>query len=321
MIDGFKNAPKNMRSHMETIVVTKETLQQMKRPPFQRELRVTKKVEEIAAELKADSGIISGVITIGVLDDVRYLVDGQHRLKAFDISGLPEGIADFRVVEFETMADMADAYFKLNSPIATFRADDKLRALEAGVKPLATIRQRCPFVGYEQIRRNPATSPILSMSMLLRCWKAGTNDSPSGSGGPRATDLALALSDEEANSIVQFLEVAMSAWGRDPQYARLWSTLNFTMCIWLWRRVVLTKFSQRTTQLTTSQFGKCLSSLSADEKYIDWLLNRALSDHSRSPAYNKVKSIFGTRIIAEGWSKKPMLPQPQWATSVNAKYA
>src|SRR5439155_2436385 len=37
------------------------------------------KVRALAEQVKADGGVMPGIITLGVVDGVTYLIDGQHR--------------------------------------------------------------------------------------------------------------------------------------------------------------------------------------------------------------------------------------------------
>jgi len=116
--------------------------------------------------------------------------------------------------------------------------------------------------------------------------------------------------------LVVFLNIAMSAWGRDTEYSRLWSVLNITLCMWMWRRLVLDKERgvKRYVVLNNDQFRKCLMSVSADTNYVDWLIGRHLSNRDRSPAYQRLKSIFARRLTEDGklGKAKVLLPQPVW---------
>jgi hypothetical protein len=124
------------------------------------------------------------------------------------------------------------------------------------------------------------------------------------------------LTDDSAQHLIQFLETAMAAWGRDAEYFRLWGSLNLGLCMWLWRRLVLDKEragSKRYVILTVKQFNNCLMALSADAKYGDWLQGRQLTDRDRGPAYGRVKNIWSARLESEG-QKKISFPKPPWAT-------
>lgn len=48
----------------------------------------------------------AGILTIGVLESETYLVDGQHRIAAWQQTGLTEGYADVRTHFFATLGDM-----------------------------------------------------------------------------------------------------------------------------------------------------------------------------------------------------------------------
>src|SRR5687767_8223986 len=163
-----KSAPKSVRSTMDTVLLTQEWVKSMAHVPFQRPLRVNEKVSALAEELKCSGGVIPGVLTIGVIGKERYLVDGQHRVEAFKLSGLRDGYADVRICHFDSMAEMGEEFVNLNSQLVRMRPDDILRGMEGSNIGLTMIRKACEFVGYDMIRRG-ASAPILSMSTMLRC--------------------------------------------------------------------------------------------------------------------------------------------------------
>ena len=120
----------------------------------------------------------------------------------------------------------------------------------------------------------------------------------------------------EIASIQGFMTAAYTAWRNDPENYRLWGALNLTMCMWMYRQLVLRDGAKKGKSLTLnlSQFGKCLMSISATQSYVDWLLGRNLSDRDRSPCYSRLKTIFVKRLIEENYAcaKKPMFPAPEW---------
>lgn len=317
-IKGTREAPKSQRSTMETLIVSIDQVNQWRLPPFQRPLRVNAKVAAIAEEMKQPDGqTITGVITLGKIakaPDI-YIVDGQHRIEAFRISGLDEVIADVRIVHFDTLSDMADEFVRLNSALVRMRPDDILRGLEPTSIVLKTIKKDCAFVGYDNIRRGGTSGPILSMAAVLRCWAGSAGETPSTGGGGSVASLAAAMDDAGVENLVRFLLTAHAAWGRDPEYYRLWANLNLTICMWLWRRLVLdpNRSLRRSVVLNVTQFKQCLMSVSADHNYVDWLTGRTLNDRDRNPAYTRIKAAFVQRLSAESRDgKKPLLPSPIW---------
>lgn len=316
-INGAKEAPKSEQSRMETIIVTQQMVGAWKIPPFQRPLRINEKVRQVTEQIK-HSECIEGVVTLGRLrnDSSHYIVDGQHRCEAFKLSEIAEAFCDVRVVSFLTMSEMADEFVRLNSSIAKMRPDDILRGLEASTASLKAIRKSCEFVGYDQIRRGKS-SPVLSMSALLRCWGAASYETPAGSSsGLSAAGLAQSLDQTSLQNLISFLAVAHSAWGRDPEYHRLWGNLNLALCMWLWNRLVIDRDrvgNKRYVVLNIPEFKQCLMSLSADGDYLDWLQGRNLNDRDRSPCYSRIKGIFARRISGDT-EKKASLPSPAWAS-------
>jgi hypothetical protein len=228
------------------------------------------------------------------------------------MSGLDDGYTDIRTHHFNSMAEMGEEFVRLNSQLVRLRPDDILRGLEASVPVLLEIRKRCPFVGYDMIRRGD-NAPIVSMSAVLRTWRGAAGDVPSSrTVGTSAMGLANDLTNEEARPLIEFLTIAGEAFGRDPEYNRLWNSLNMVICMWLYRRMVVTQYSTNTPRLSRESFKKCLMSLSANSHYLDWLVGRNLGERDRSPCYGRVKSIFAHRIQEET-GKKTRMPSPPWA--------
>ena len=306
--------PRVTQSKMDTIVFSQSEAKKWLIPSFQRPLRINDRVRAIAEEIKA-TGVIPGVITLAILDGNHYIVDGQHRMEAFKISGAVNGYADVRYLYFESMAELAQEFVDLNRPIVTMKPDDVLRGLEPSRPLLSAIRSACPFVGYGHLRIH-TTSPILSMSTALRTWSASYEESPSTT-TPGAFQLAQDLTEESATHLIDFLKRALNAWGRDSQFARLWVALNMSLCMWLFRKLVLngaTSNYEKATHLSPALFGKCLLALSADNgptPYVEWLIGRKLIERDRSPCYRKIREIF-VRTIKRETGEKPMFPQPAW---------
>ena len=317
-IKGTREAPKAQRSTMETLIISVEQVTQWRVPPFQRPVRVNSKVAAIAEQMRRSGCEITGIITLGKVgkEAALYVVDGQHRLEAFRISGLQEIIADVRIVQFETMADMADEFVRLNTALVRMRPDDILRGLEPATPAIRAIKQQCSFVGYDNIRRGGTTGPILGMNTVIRCWRGSAGETPASHNGSIA-QTACELDAESVDDLVRFLQTAHAAWGRDPEYYRLWGGVNLTICMWMWRRLVLDtkRTSSRTVVLSVAQFKQCLMSVSADRNYLDWLPGRVMGDRDRSPCYGRLKQIFARRLQEESRDgKRPLLPQPAWAS-------
>lgn len=298
------------RTKVDTILLTPQLIKSWKNPPFQRPLRVNDKVMALAEQIKADGGVLPGMITLGILDSDTYRVDGQHRSEAFLISGLQEGFADVRYHWFDSMAEMSQEFERLNSALVRMRPDDILRAREASSEPLSTLRTKCPFIGYDMIRRGPR-APLVGMSLALRSWFASEPEVPTA-GGVSAVGCAERLTSDEAETLIGLLSLCYETWGRDIEYHRLWSALTLTLVSWLYRRTVIGQYSSASTRLTKDLFRKGLSALSADERHLEYLVGRMLNDISRAPTYNRMKAIFALRIEGET-GKKIKLPSPAWA--------
>jgi hypothetical protein len=302
-------AEKRTGSALDTLDITEARIKTWRAPPFQRPLRVNDKLQSIA-KLITEDGVIPGVITLGVLDGDLYLLDGQHRIEGFRISGIPIAYADVRFLHCESMGQMGQEFVRLNSRIVNIRPDDILRGLEGSSAVLQSIRRMCPFVGYDMIRRSER-APLVSMSMAIRMWMGSEPDVPA----PRSMGIGTLIewvSEESAGQLVDFLACCYQAWGRDVQYAKLWGFLNMILCAWLYRRLVVSQHSPKSPRLSRDTFTKCLMSLSAETHYLDWLVGRNLGERDRSPAYDRIKRIFADRLTTE-MGKRPLLPAPAWA--------
>jgi len=299
------------RTTTDTIEITPKLAASWKSPPFQRPLRINDKVRNVALKIRTDGGVIPGILTLGVLAGVTYLLDGQHRRESFLMSELPVGYVDVRTRHFDTMAEMADEYIELNSKLVPLKPDDILRGLETGNDHLVTLRKRCPFIGYDNIRRSDK-SPVLSMSSALRVWFGSEKESPVTT-NISPIGVSSQLTEMEVQQMSGFMSIAHAAWGNDPVNQRLWGALNLILCAWLYRRTVLTQYG-RSIRLDKETFKKCLMSLSADPDFVAWLMGRNLSERNRAPAFNRMKSIFSRRIEIE-IGKKGALPAPEWSHS------
>lgn len=177
-------AERTTRTKVDTIGFTQADAEAWLLPAFQRPLRVNAKVLEIAEGIKADGGVMPGILTLGVINGKTYLVDGQHRREAFFQSGCDTGYADVRYCEFESMAEMADEFVRLNSQIVRLKPDDILRGLEAGNEHLRRLRKACPWIGYGFFRAGE-TSPIMGPARLVRLRPRGPGPLRAQHSGPR----------------------------------------------------------------------------------------------------------------------------------------
>lgn len=311
------NVEMNPHTHtrVDVISFTPDVAKSWPLPTFQRVLRMNQKVRDRADSIARDGGVLPGILTFGLFNGRWWLVDGQHRREAFFLSRKPEGYADARYLEFSTMVEMAAEYKRLNSSLVKMSPDDILRGCEPSLEALQIIRKACPFVGYSA-GRNPDRSPLLSMSKVIRCWAASKTDVPRN-GGASVEALAQQQDRESATHLVGFLSAALEAWGRDVEFERLWGSLNLTICMWIYRRTVLSVASVKLAKMNLETFRQCLTALSADEKYMDWLVSRLMSDTNRAPAYARITTIMKARLIKANW-KKTSFPAPDWTRGKKA---
>jgi hypothetical protein len=161
------DSEKVTRTVVDTIEITPAVVNAWIVPPFQRHLKINDKVRALAETIKGDGGVIPGVITLGVFERKQYLLDGQHRREAFLMSECQEGYVDIRQHHFDSMAEMGEEFVALNSQLVVMKPDDILRGLEGSCEALQIVRNACPWVGYDQVRRG-ARAPLLGMAMVMR---------------------------------------------------------------------------------------------------------------------------------------------------------
>jgi len=304
---------KQTRTTVDTLELTQKLVQSWKSPPFQRDLKINAKVTNVAAEILHNGGVLPGILTIGVLDGETYVVDGQHRLSAWMMTGLAVGYADVRTHWFENMGQMANEFVVLNSSLVKMRPDDILRGLESSTVSLQRIRRKCGFIGYDMVRRSEK-SPVLSMSTFIRVWMGSRTDTPQA----ESSMTALAGLDEtQTTQAIEFVLLCFESWSRDREFARLWGAANMLLCAWLYRRTVLDENkskNSRSVSLTKDEFRKCLMALSADSRYLDYLVGRNTGERDRAPSYTRIKAIFTSRILQET-GRKVQFPRPAWEHS------
>lgn len=311
-----KDPSKTTRTSVDTIIFTREEAGGWCNPPFQRPLRINAKVLELAKEIDANGGVIPGILTLGrvVGSPVSYLLDGQHRRASAMQTKLDAFYADVRVHTFDDMGEMGEEFVRLNTALVRLRPDDILRGLEGSTEWMRAFRKAAPFVGYDMIRRSEK-APIVSMSLVLRAWIGSSQHVPGSSMASSATFVKIVTPDESA-MLMRFIQLCWNAWGREEATRRLWGGLNLTLCAWLYRRLVLTRWSPKTPAVSAEMFGKCLAALAASEQYMDFLVARTMSDRNRSPGYDRIKAAFAKRIQLETKADKvPLLPAPDWANN------
>lgn len=319
---GARPQPKQALSRLETMLLTPAQMKAWEKPPFQRPVKITKKVIELGEQIKKEGGTIVGTILLGELSGslgVYYLVDGQHRREAAYLSLLQEFIAEVRIKTFDTFAEMAAEFKAGNTPLSRMTPDDFLRAMEYEVAALAKIRKETPFIGYGSVRDpKRKNAPVVSASVAIKAWTTSQTETPTYQGIGSATDLIMGMTPENTDEMIRFFKVAYEAWSNDIQNYRLWGALNLSIVAWLWNRLVfdtVREGNQRAVVLDAKQFKRCCMSLSAEHDYLDWLANRGLSKQNRGPAYKRIKTIFVQRLRDDGFDIKARLPQPEWASS------
>lgn len=298
----------------DIITVTPDVLRSWLLPPCQRELTVNTKVRAMAVKIREDGGVIPEPVSLARLGGHTYLVDGQHRREAALLSACEVLYVEVRWLHVRTLNEVDALFDRMQQKLVTMRPDDTLRARESSVPGLQRIRSSCPYVGYDRVRRQ-GNGPMISMGTVLRAWFGAVPETPSPSNlNPDTLVESVKVNlQDDVNNCIDYIAACYDAWGREAANKRLWTSLNLTLCAWLYQRTVTGQYSTKTTKLTKEMFKRCLMSVAADASYSDWLVDRTLRERDRTTAYTKLKQIFAKRIALEG-GKKPMLPQPAWAS-------
>jgi hypothetical protein len=294
---------------METIEVTPEMVETWQAPVFLREVTENRRVWELAQTMRSNGGVWPGVVTLGIWDGQTFIIDGQHRRRSFGLSRLPVGYVAVRYMYGASMTEMARESVQLNSMLNYMRSNERLRGLEEAIPALGQIRQICPFVAYDAVRRGTG-SPAISLALVIRAWSGSDPNRPRSGGA--AVNAARAMTAADTVRLTDFLTLAESAFGRGKESRGLWGALNLTLCMWLYRRLVLYPYSAKTAWLSADLFRQCLISLSADSEYPDWLVGRHLNTSHLALAYRRIKEAFILRLGMEP-GKKAVLPKPTWA--------
>ena len=325
-IPKFRNAiERQTQTHVDMIVVTPETWDQWANPNgtkvgpnsedgFQRAISRNQNVREVAEVIKRDR-VIPGQVVIGVYLDKLWLIDGQHRREAFFEavkSGIPSAYMDIKYEWFDSWADMASRYVELQRKICGHKADDMLKGLEFSTPSLQLLRQKCPFVGYTRLRGSAEHKARLSVSGVLKAWFGSRSEAPN-SAGPGTYDASKVFSIEDANQLSAFLRLAESAWTFHPNYWPLWGQLNMTVCMWLYRRCVLS-VTEGFPSMTAEQFSSCLASLPTAKigqsfMYVQFLNRKGFAD--RGPVYSEIVKSFTSALRTEH-KARVKFPEPPW---------
>lgn len=328
---------KNDREVMQTVFVDAEILAEWKRPKLQRPLQLSRKVYELAEAMQLEAAKdpdeawcrIPGVITLGkVLEkDYKgtYLLDGQHRIDgALKLACGPilvpggvsvrQALTNAREKTFDTFAEMGTEFANLNSQLVATKPDDILRALSEMNPHLADIEKACPFIGYDRTGKHKETV-LLSMSAALRTWFGSGGLVPAS--GPPARDTIKYCDDTQTAKIIDFYSACAEAGWALPTLQRLWSTLNLSINMWLWRRVVLGESVQRfhggqaPLVLERKQYVECMREVASTKAYIEWLGGRSLRYQDRQPCYGRLKDMFTERLAKLGRTS-PRFPMAEW---------
>lgn len=303
VLDGEANPTRTITSVIE---VSRETLESLLTPHSQRELKTSNRNVKSQVKEIQQTGIIPGTILIGIVNGKAYKYDGQHRIWAALETDLDLFVTRIQVTEFASQAELGMATMKANAPLVRRTPDDNLKTMEDTYPVLKKIMKECPFLGYSK----RTTTVVMSANLALQCWDYSKRRAPSNRGGTPVDKVIEKMSTDEAKKIIDTFHMLHEAWGADKQYKSMWSKLNVTLVLWLWRALVDDpKSTGRSTRLTKAQFRDAIMGLSADSTYLSWIYGRLLRDDDRTPCYNRIKIIIVKRL-REMHDISAILPTP-----------
>ena len=282
-------------------------------PDAQRPQTTNEKVRSLAKRYSEDP-IVPGTIHTAVVDGVIYLFDGQHRsFVAFKLARELYGVEKLLVsVEFnflDSKSDIGRYYVEENGCLVRQRPDDILNGL--ATPPLKKI-QECKIVTTKKVSSQKAKTNFLSLSAAIRAWYGSAWDVPSNTAGMPAVEIANTMPMEDAEALKGFLECAVKAWGNSPSFRGLYGNFNLNLCAWLYRRTVLNPI-EGVTALTDEQFTAGLVGLSANSKYLTFLVRRTLDPINRQVGYDHICKMFTISIKSHYKFRTPFrLPKPVW---------
>jgi len=287
----------------EVRIVTVAEMTQWASPPFQRPVVEGRANLREVARIIRDTGEVPGVVTLGELDGVLYLIDGQHRRRATEMSERTEVMVYLVILKCLTMEEMSRRFLALNSSIVPIKVDDRLRSAEITNPNLRMIRDLCGFVGYRKSAHH-----VVTMSVVLRSFLASCRDTPGPLTGVLSSDrITLA----EAEELAAALAVLYKSWGNTAGQESLWGGLNLSVCLWLYRRVVFEAATTRNTTVTPDEFSVAMVGLT-DRVYLEWLRGKSTGPMFFPGTYDRIKSCLVAWLRSEGRTRI-RLPSPSFA--------
>ena len=299
------------------VLLTIDDLEYLMKPPCQRFVSKTKRVERLTEEMLKTGRLGVGILLVmGLPNGEVHLVDGNHRIEAFRNSGLKSIIVSVQTKSAKTYKDIAEEYIRCQCSLKTSTVDDKLKGIAVGHPPLQKIAQFCTFVTYK--RASTRSDCLISMSDVVHCWFDASTNPPtrySGDKGIPIEECAKLITDKDAACIIEWLLVCQISLGTVNRV--LWAPLNMTLCLWLYKQMVKGGCKGPCTRLKIAEFGRGLAGL-VNMKYTNYLKGLKLTTpNAGGNAFALLREHFrgglasaGIRASAQipvpkGWPKKP----------------
>ena len=243
-------------------------------PLYNRETINNKKVNEIAAALVEDPALRYDHLLIGCRGGVLYKVDGNHRMRAFEKSGLPTIRVNIHFVRFDSEEEEVEAYRQMQEQIKKSTPNDRLKVVSYRHLPIQHIDRECRFVTFGKAAKSAGS--LVTMSTVVQTWEWSKTNPPRPSNGGSIEDLAWGINQNDSVRIVEFMRLCREQLGMD--FMTLWKASNLALCLWLYRRLIWYEDADhRWSKLTSREFGSGLLAI-CNSTYAGRITGKKLSN-------------------------------------------
>jgi hypothetical protein len=208
----------------------------------------------------------------------------------------------------------------MQTSICRSTPDHRLQSLEPRCPNLLHFREGCKdIVTYGRVIKGRGR--VLPVSHALRCW-ASSNEDPPAKNVTNTEILAQGLTALDVQQLSGLLHSLIRVWGDQREYKCLWGPLNLTLCMWLYRRMVIgvPAPAPNVTRLTSGQFEAGVAGLT-HSSYRSALGNKKLRKEGeadeREYIYGQLGNFFmqGLRSCRGFQNKVIRCPVPtEWRT-------
>jgi hypothetical protein len=244
-------------------------------PEYNRETTDTKKVNELVEALLREPVLRYDHFIISCRECVLRKVDCNHRVRAFEKSGLPAIRVNIHYIRFDSEEEEVEAYRQKQYQLKRSTPNDRLKVVARTHQPLQRIAELCNFVTFDKACAGQA-GKLVTMSTVVQVYEWSKTNPPRSRSVSSIEDLAKTLTAEDAAQIVEFLLLCREYF--EVKNPSLWKVSNLTLCLWLYRRLIWREEVEDTrwSRMTSQEFGSGLGALS-NTTYAGRITNKTLS--------------------------------------------